>query len=608
MVESSRKTRWLCRSAADALATLAACVAAAAGEPERLRANLIMVMVDTLRADRLSAYGYRRATSPELERLAAQGTLFLDVFSDSPWTKPAIASLFTGYYPPLHQILDGSIGPGPGAATMRVLGPRADTLAERLAAGGYRTIAVSTNPHVRRDNGMLQGFEKAREASASSGGAAVYLMGMRLLVEAALERDGWATIASGSHQLARPPDCRPAAILELAPQRGAAAVCSIDLEAGRPYVIGARTRLIGGSNAALRLTLAEGRRMNMGNHPKPTPEQRWLEKWELILPRSAGRAKLEAQLGPRGDGDAGRFEIEALGVVPLAALAQPAAPPVFLYLHLMDIHAPYAPPHAQRGRYLADPELDPRIVPADQLLKQLGVGEERRLGAISALYDAQINAWDQELAQFLGQIEPLLPAARTILVVLADHGEGFMEHGLMNHGNSLYQELLRVPLYFRGPGIAAGRRIATTAALVDLLPTLIELAGLAEPEESSGISLAPWLRLDPPPPPNRRVFAILQPNPRSERVYGAVREGSWKLIRLGLEGAASRELLFDLERDPAEQSDLAAREPERLAALRELLQQWHAQLGARGRALRLSELTSPSREQLERLRSLGYVQ
>jgi len=136
---------------------------AAACRPSADRApNIILVMVDTLRADYLGAYGFEGEVSPNLDRLAAESVVFRSCFSQSPWTKPAVASLFTSLYPQVHGLTnhEGEFwGDVSAETTTGVLSGRATTLAESLHAGGYETAAFVSNPWVGAEYGFGQGFD-----------------------------------------------------------------------------------------------------------------------------------------------------------------------------------------------------------------------------------------------------------------------------------------------------------------------------------------------------------------------------------------------------------------------------------------------------------------
>jgi arylsulfatase A-like enzyme len=130
--------------AAAALA-LPACERSAARPPD-----VVLIVIDTLRADRVSCYGYGRATTPNLDALAARGIRYANAFSTSSWTVPAHASFFTGLYPIEHG----------ATQEHRELSPGPATLAELLSARGYATLGVSANTLVSERTGLSRGFER----------------------------------------------------------------------------------------------------------------------------------------------------------------------------------------------------------------------------------------------------------------------------------------------------------------------------------------------------------------------------------------------------------------------------------------------------------------
>ncbi|MCK6507598.1 sulfatase [Myxococcota bacterium] len=118
------------------------------------RPDVVLVVVDTLRADHLGAWGYGRPTSPQLDALAARGTVYLDATSPAPWTLPSFASLQTGVEPHRH-----GAGVNPGERnTQAPLGPDLPTVAERLAQAGYRTGAIVSNPYLKASFGLDRGY------------------------------------------------------------------------------------------------------------------------------------------------------------------------------------------------------------------------------------------------------------------------------------------------------------------------------------------------------------------------------------------------------------------------------------------------------------------
>jgi len=120
--------------------------------------NLLVIVVDTLRADHLGAYGYPRSTSPAIDSLASQGVLFRRAYATAPWTQPSVASLITGLHPASHQV----------DRLMRVLPASADTLAEVLSREGYATAAVVSHWLIGARFQFDQGYGTFRE---TQGGA-----------------------------------------------------------------------------------------------------------------------------------------------------------------------------------------------------------------------------------------------------------------------------------------------------------------------------------------------------------------------------------------------------------------------------------------------------
>jgi arylsulfatase A-like enzyme len=264
--------------------------------------------------------------------------------------------------------------------------------------------------------------------------------------------------------------------------------------------------------------------------------------------------------------------------------------PFFLFVHYFDPHAPYGAPAAFAGRFDPGPGAD-------------GLGRD------VARYDEEIAFADAELGALLDALDRLGLAARTAVVVTADHGEGLMDHGHMEHGVHVYEEQVRVPLVVRWPGrVAAGARFPEPVELADVTPTLLELLGVeAAGAAFEGRSLAPALlgraALDGARPVHlyRRHFA----GERRGALYVkgekyAVREGRFKYIEGPEEG--TREL-YDLEADPGERRNLAEAEPETAAALAARVAAWRA-----GRAGRPDAPLRLSPEERERLEALGYTE
>jgi arylsulfatase A-like enzyme len=214
------------------------------------------------------------------------------------------------------------------------------------------------------------------------------------------------------------------------------------------------------------------------------------------------------------------------------------------------------------------------------------------------LYDAELAFLDAELGRLFDGLEARGLDGETLVVVTADHGEEFGEHGGFEHGHTLYQELLHVPLLMRLPGlIPAGEVLEGRVGLIDVAPTICDLAGVAVPETFSGRSLRGVLAGE---------AAAAAPILAHGNFWGPAltswSSGRWKLV-LTPDGEGQRAQLYDLETDPSELHDLAAAEPARVAELRAELT-----LALKGGASRepgtAVELSPAERKRLE---ALGYL-
>jgi choline-sulfatase len=177
------------------------------------------------------------------------------------------------------------------------------------------------------------------------------------------------------------------------------------------------------------------------------------------------------------------------------------------------------------------------------------------------LYDEEVFFTDLWIGKLLDFVESQPWAPRTVIVVTADHGEAFGEHGVTRHAHELWEELVRVPLFFYVPG-AAPRAVAATRGHVDLAPTFLELLGAKPSEALTGTSLVSELRGGEAP--TRDVVSDLPEDEYNERRRALIHDRT-KLIAFGKDQRFS---LFDLEADPKEADDLARKRPELLEEMR----------------------------------------
>ncbi len=477
------------------------------GEPPP---NLLVILIDTLRADRLGCYGYDRPTSPVIDQIAAGGTRFDAAYAHASWTRPSVASLMTALYPSSHDI----------QKDLDALPASLPTLAQVMDARGYETAAFSANPQISPVYGFDRGFD---------------------------------TFGKGGSHLVR------------------------------------RTAI-----------------GNLEHMAKRTLRMR-------ILPALAGGKQEEAGAAAADDGhdhDDGAAKKDPLKGSGAAAINQQVfgwldgydeAAPYFLYIQYIDPHTPYSPPED----LLNEGGQPPVALPASFIdkdappfpLSEYDPASEEVLEGLSRLYDAEIRYVDREIGRLLERLEQRGLLENTYVVITSDHGEELYDHKQWLHGQSLFDELVRVPLIVTGPGVAT-QAVAEPVELVDVLPTAAGWIGVELDFDMHGRDLGQVLR-GQGGDPTRVIFS------EREGTYAihAVRRGDHKLIRITApEGVTWLE--FDLAADPGELQNLAAgKEPD--AELRTLLDQAvvvaGAYLGER------SGKIEAEGELAEALGALGYI-
>lgn len=263
-----------------------------------------------------------------------------------------------------------------------------------------------------------------------------------------------------------------------------------------------------------------------------------------------------------------RLEAERPGAQTVeAALAwlssiDPARSRFFLWVHLFEPHAPYAPPDG------------------------CGAAREAHGDAGAAAYDRDVACADVLAARLIERVTAAA-GGDVAWIVAGDHGEALGEHGERTHGMLVYDATLRVPLVLGGDGVAAGT-IAAPVSIADIAPTLLGWAGLDAPEAMQGTDLRGGL------PDDRDVYSeTVYPRAAGWHGLSALSGNRWKVIR-----SAATEL-YDIASDPSETRDLAREHPQMAMAM------GAAATAASSRTAALAR--APSAEAQERLRALGYV-
>ena len=454
------------------MALLSSCWSA---PPEPL--NIVVVVVDTLRADRLGAYGNGSGLTPFLDELAARGTVFTNAYAASSWTLPSVASLLTSRFPSQHHVTTFDAA----------LSDEELTLPETLAAAGYRAGGVTANFLLRQAGGFAQGFEA----------------------------------------------------------------------------------------------------------------------WQALAP-TAPAAKVRAD----------EVRHAALAWVEQARSAAPTRP-LLLYLQYMEPHAPYEPPPAYRERFEVPGTTAAAAAAANAKVVNLHVGDltASEVPLLASLYDAEVAALDAELRALFGELDRSGLLRHALVVVTADHGEEFLEHGAIGHGTTLFEPAVRVPLIVLAPGRASAR-VAANVSAVDLAPTILELAGLPPEPRFEGRSLVPYLAPPAPtgwlsrwrsapraePPPAADVLCELERvGARYDfRVHSSALVRDHAKVVIGKNGWAH---LFDLDQDPGEQRPESWDDGERVALQEALTQRREALATAARPVHEVRVIDSATRE---KMRALGY--
>ncbi|MBI2945388.1 MAG: sulfatase [Candidatus Wallbacteria bacterium] len=451
------------------------------------RPNVVLFFIDTLRADRVHAYGNPRPTTPNLDALAARGTLFEQAIAQSSWSLPSYSSVFTSLYPPAHNTNE----------TLQMLDPALPRVAGIFRAFGYDTAAFVGGGHLSAIFGMDVGFAKYEDKPH---------------------------YGSFFHTV-------PKALSWLESRSEGPSPAST-----RPFFL-----------------MVQGYDVHL-------PYQAPLGFSELYDPGYRGIVH---------DLDILRFENAKRisgNVYHYAARTAPGEPPVAE----MDVNEDDSVP------------LDARAAAAPL--------SARDRAHIVAHYDGALTYADLWLGVFLAALQKRGLLEATLVVVAGDHGEALGEKGVFQHRWDLYDSQLHVPLVVAGPGVSAGRRVRSIVELVDLAPTLLELAGIPRHQGHQGVSLAAFLRPGAAPPelPERTAFSALA-NAMSART------ARWHLVRY----ADGREELYDLQADPTEQRNVAKEQPRVKEQLESRLLDWYERCRREPAAL-AAPLSEPDREMFRR--------
>ncbi len=433
--------------------------------------NILVIVLDTVQADRLSLYGYERPTTPNLERLAKRGIRFDLARATAPWTLASHASMFTGHWP--HELINQWMTPLQGSQPM---------LAEYLGDHGYATAGFVANlVYCSQNTGLARGFTHYED----------YI----------LEK--------------------------LAPLRTSGLV---EKTANTIYEV---------------ITIFD----IVPLHPLRNFVHRWFVFDHRKDAASINRAFLNWLTNRR----------------------QPNRP-FFAFLNLLDAHQPYVLPRGAPHRFLTYYATDDEyraVYDKWQVLDKTRLPRSCITLARDS-YDDCLNYIDDQLGLLFEELERRGVFDRTLIIVTADHGEGLGEHGLFDHGESLYRTEIRVPLIIvprsgLKPSVVVGQHVS----LRDLPATVVDLVGQGRGSPFPGESLARFWRepsltgAETASDHTPVISELTAPNPlkpnqgRSPASRGpliSLAEGNFVYIRNDGDGS---EQLFNQRNDPREIDDRA---------------------------------------------------
>ncbi len=414
------------------------------GSTHRLQprnANVLLITIDTLRADHLSCFSPQSVPTPHIDELAVRGVRFLQAFSQVPLTTPSHASILTGTYPQVHMIRDmGGF----------VLDKSVPTLASLAKEAGFETAAFVGSAVLSHNYGLNRGFETYNDD-----------MGTR--------RDGG---------------------------------------------------LLPGVVAEIRGDIVTARALE------------WLQQHHG---------------GGRENSPGKNF---------------------FLWVHYYDPHSPYDPPMPFKAKYSKDP------------------------------YSGEVAFADAEVGRLLQWLGDHGLSEKTLIVLVADHGESLGDHGESTHGVFLYDSTMHIPLIVAGPGIPKGRSVDQQVRSIDIMPTITDFLGISSGDRVQGTSLMPVLTSEKRVSSRYCYMETLYPKTSMgwSELRG-MRTDEWKLI------LAPKPELYKLREDRSEKENVKDRYPADADHLQKKI--WEVD-GPPG-SLRKVERQPVDDETLRQLQSLGYV-
>ena len=497
-----------------------------------VRSNVVLIVIDTLRADHLGAYGGEGET-PNMDALAERGVVFEHAYSHVPITVPSHSSMFTSLLPTEHAALNNG----------SILGERHLTLAELMRSSYRNTAGFVSLGVLKSEFGVAQGFDWYSDDFEADWWKSAGEVNADLLPW--LDRQSsepfflWAHYSDPHEPYTPPGRSYPILNARYADRIDANVTAdgkTVGLELDWPT-----------GTTDIHLSWASGRHLVRINNLRAT-------------------RRLEATCS---DGCTERYP----------------NPPAVEYVTRLPA-----------TMTVTNPTED--VVSGSVLFR---VSERLSNEEVRARYREEVEYVDREIGRLLTAVEAASAGRDTLVILTADHGEELGLHGPPGHVSRLYDSVLRVPLLMSWPGqLPAGLVVSDPVSHIDLLPTIADLLNIRDTSVRSGRRLAPLLNSAPD---ELEIVPIVAQTfkPESPKDRQALISDRIKLI---LTPEDSLQELYDLTTDPDELENLVSVDPETTANLTGILRARLAEAEARAPTPEQQTLTE---EQLERLRSLGYV-
>jgi len=475
--------------------------------------NIILVFIDTLRADHLNCYGYGRKTSPNIDKLAEESIVFKNNFTPITYTLPSFTSIITSLYPQSHGVLEIFKDRFP---------PQIKTLAEILKMYDYTTAWFGSleSSHLDPEVGFGRGFDVIAEFNN------------RDLKKAKKDLTGYIK----EHQ-------KDKFFLNFHTYKIHAPYFPSDkyrekfAKYKRKGIISSRDEYVTAATNEIRdaLIRKEG------------------TIWQILGEDCVS----ELVSGKIFQGD-------------------------FDYRKLVDTSGNKKFKFFQVHDYVYFSKID---------LKDM---ETKKY--IEALYDGEILEFDSEIiAPLIKQLKRLNIYDKTIIIICADHGEEFGEHGGYGHGKTLYKEVTHVPFIIKVPWMKKGKQIQELIQTVDIMPTLLDLLGIPIPQQAQGKSLLDLISGNTNLPVYQYLFGHLQE-------ISFIRAKKWKFI---LNHETGEKELYNLQLDPGEKHNLYSEKENFAAGLQSKLKKWEESLPCY-KDKEYSFSLEIDKETQERIKKTGY--